>query len=380
MKQVVYISWMPLSEKVERDWYIAYLREQGVSVAFWDVTALIFPGMSFQAPLDRDYLAIVTSYGQFAELIASKDTSRTNFVMFVNYEGRFNRLYRMLTSHGCRLFFFEWGNFPIKNRSRVRKYASQLRNPVKCLATVWYRCVGFAAINLNLVKPFDVVFAAGNASLAMHPKACRLVPVNLCDYDNYMQDNEKPRKLVSGRYCVFLDINLAFQSDIKVVGWDYVNPANYAASLNRFFRIIEERYGVEVVIAAHPKAEYDEKYFEGRQALKGVTPELVRNAEFIISHHSTAISYAVLNRKPLLFVYTEEMARIYRHTIVGWMGDFAEYLHQPIYNIDQLPKTQEVEVREPDQERYDLYKYNYLTTPESEHRLTRDIFFAEITA
>ena len=379
LKQVVYLSWMPLTEKVERDWYLAHLVEKGVSVAYWDVTELLFGEVKFQSSLERDYLTMVASYRQLEELLGAVDPTRTNFVMIVNYERRFNRLYRMLAARGCRLFFFEWGNFPIKNRSRTSKYGALLRNPGKLLAALWDKAAGLALEKLNPVQPFDVVFAAGHASLAMHPDAGRKVPVNLCDYDNYVLTRNKPRTLVAGRYCVFLDINLAFQSDIKLIGWDYVTPASYTASLERFFAWVEERYQVEVVIAAHPKAEYGARYF-GRKALKGATPELVRDAEFVISHHSTAISYAVLNRKPLLFVYTDEMARIYRDTIVGWMGDFAEYLRQPLYNIDALTGSGEIEVTEPDRERYDLYKYNYLTTPESEHRLTRDIFFAEITA
>lgn len=378
VKRVVYISWMPLSEKVERDWYISYLQEHGVPVAYWDVTSLLFSDVKFQPSLDRDYLVRITSYEQLESLLASHGHD-ANFVMIVNYESRFNRLYRMLTRHGCRLFFFEWGNFPIKSRSVTGKYATLLRHPAKFFPEVWGKLSALVESKLMPVKPFDVVFAAGYASFARHPRAGKKVPVNMCDFDNYVTTKSLEQRLVSGRYCVFLDINLAYQSDIKLVGWDYVTPSEYVASLERFFGMVEERYQVEVVIAAHPKADYGELYF-GRKALKGVTPELVRDAEFVISHHSTAISYAVLNKKPLLFVYTAEMERIYRDTIVGWMGDFAEYLEQPLYNIDEVRSAEAIELREPDPERYDLYKYNYLTTPESENSCTRDIFLAEMTA
>lgn len=379
VKQVVYISWMPLSEKVERDWYISHLRERGVPVAYWDVTGLLLGEGKSSGGQDRAYRVTVESYQHLEQLLDATDSASTNFVMIVNYERRFNRLYRMLNRHSCRLFFFEWGNFPIKDRSRASKYAGLLRNPGKFLRVVAGKLQGVVEARLFPVKPFDVVFAAGHASLEMHPRAGTRIPVNLCDYDNYMLVRRKAGRVVTERYCVFLDINLAFQSDIKLVGWDYVDPTAYAVSLERFFDMVEERYQVKVVVAAHPKAEYGETYF-GRRALKGVTAELVRDAEFVISHHSTAISYAVLGYKPLLFVYTEEMARIYRDTIVGWMGDFAEYLEQPLFNIDRVSTSGEIELRKPDRKRYDLYKYSYLTTPESEHRSTRDIFFEAITA
>ena len=374
MKQVIYISWMPLNEKVERDWYITHLRERGVEVAYWDVTELLLGGRSGVAGAARDFQVTVADYQHLERLVAATDRDRTNFVMIVNYEWRFNRLYRLLNSYGCRLFFFEWGNFPIKDRSGS-KYLSLLRSPRKLVEKL-RAAVGS---RIHPVKPFDVVFAAGNASFGMHPGAGRTIAVNLCDYDNNTLVGQKPGRLVEEPYCVFLDINLAFQSDIKLVGWQYVTASEYAASLERFFSMVEQRYNVKVVVAAHPKARYGETYF-GRHALQGVTAELVRDAEFVISHHSTAISYAVLNMKPLLFVYTEEMARIYRDTIVGWMEGFAEYLQQPLFRIEALATADDVEIREPDRERYDLYKYNYLTTRESEHRFTRDIFFDAVTA
>lgn len=380
VKEVVYLSWVPLTEKVERDWYLAYLSSQGVTVSYWDLTALLFAGVEFQASLHRDYLEKVASYRQLEGLLAGKDPARNNYVMLVNYEARFNRLYRMLADHHCRLFFFEWGNFPIKHRGRTGKYLGLLRHPGKFLTIVRERCAAAITARLKPVKPFDVVFSAGHVSASMHPAAGRQVPVNLCDYDNFLTAKEKPQILPNVTTAVFLDINLAFQSDIKVIGWDYVNAREYGAALNRFFGMVEEKYRVRVVIAAHPKADYDDGYFEGRTILKGVTPELVKDADFVISHHSTSISYAVLNGKPLLFIYTDAMEKAYADTIVAWIGDFAQYLGQPVYNIDRVTDAGQIRLTEPDPERYHLYKYNYLTSKQSEGKLNRDIVLAELTA
>lgn len=379
VKKVVYISWMPLSDKVERDWYIADLRRSGVPVEYWDVTALLFPGTPFQESLPREFATRVADYQSLDALLAAQNASATNYLMLVNFEPRFSRLYRMLTRHGCRLLFFEWGNFPIRSRSRQGKLARLFREPAKFVSSVREKIGAAVSAKLGLLKPFDVVFAAGSASAAMHPRTPRIVPVNLCDYDNYILAKEKPR-LVAGRFAVFLDINLAFQTDIRIVGWEYVSAERYTASLNRYFTLLEQEYGVEVVIAAHPKADYRPDYFQGRKILKGATPELVRDAEFVISHHSTSISYAVLNRKPLQFIYTDDMARIYADTIVGWLHDFAEYLHAPVLNIDHVTDPDDVTVPEPDPERYNSYKYNYLTSRESEHRLNREVVLAELSA
>jgi hypothetical protein len=377
VKKVVYISYMPLSEKVERDWYLAELRSRGVSLAYWDVTALLLPGVHCPETPERDYVVKVGSYDRFKELIQAQDVPGTNFVLLLNYEGRFSRLFTLLTLLRCRTYFFEWGNFPIQNRRCVSGVLNRLRQPGKLAAALANRLKSALLWKLKLVKPFDVVFTAGAVATTKHPRAGRLVQINLCDYDNYLQARCAAAP-VARPYAVFLDINLAFQTDLKILGWECVDARAYGDSLCRFFAMVEQRFGVEVVIAAHPKASYGESYFGGRTILKGATPELVQDARMVISHHSTSISYAVLNQKPLLFIYTEGMQRIYADTVVSYIKDFAGYLGQPVYNTDALKHPGELEVTPCDPGRYDQYKYNYLTSKESEGRLNRDIVVAEL--
>lgn len=379
MKKVVYISWASLTDKLERDWYLTHLRDNCVAVEYWDVAGLLFPGVIFQKSLERDYLTMVSSYKQLESLLAAKDVSQTNFMMLVNYEARFNRFFRLLTNFGCRLFYIEWGHFPTKFRSKGSNYVDIISYPRAFVKKVADRLLTDTSTKLGLVKPFDVVFAAGKVAMEMHARSPRKVAVNLCDYDNYYLVKEVPR-LVDVNFAVFLDINLALQTDIKLRGWEYISAERYAAALNRFFGQLELKYGVNVVIAAHPKAGYDPDYFQGRRILKGLTPELVKDADFVISHQSTSISYAVLNRKPLLFIYTDDMATTYSETLIPWQYDIAEYLGQPIYNIDEVADVKQICLTEPDPVRYDLYKYNYLTSKESEDRLSRDIILAELTA
>ena len=118
---------------------------------------------------------------------------------------------------------------------------------------------------------------------------------------------------------VFLDINLPYHSDLAFCGRPQIDPVAYYRSLNRFFGLLEREYGIEVIIAAHPRADYDRTTFEGRQIFRLVTAELVRDAEFVLSHTSTAMSYAVLNAKPLIFIYTDAMAAVYQRLFIREM-------------------------------------------------------------
>ena len=65
---------------------------------------------------------------------------------------------------------------------------------------------------------------------------------------------------------------------------------------------VEENMILKVVIAAHPRSDYDSMpgVFSGRTIIKGQTVELVARSKLVVMHMSTALSYAVFFRKPVM--------------------------------------------------------------------------------
>ena len=115
---------------------------------------------------------------------------------------------------------------------------------------------------------------------------------------------------------------------MRVVGLRPIDPERYFSSLNVYFARLEAVLGIRVVIAAHPKANYQATRFDGRTIIAGRTPELVRDADLVISHHSTSISYAVLAEKPIVFVYTSDMKVAYDQTIMAYLFELGVVLER----------------------------------------------------
>ena len=374
------ISFTRLTDKIVRDWYIDYLRSKGCEVEFWDVAPLLFGDIKEPTAIQTDYLRIIESYNGLEKLLETQDCKNTSYIIIVTYEDRFNRFFRMLNRYQCRMYFFEWGNLPIGRKNYKRKLQSVIVNPLKYSRLLIYKAIALISRKLHLTKPFDVVFAAGYASMRLHPNSGRVIPVNLFDYDNYRTALQEPTRLVNGAYAVFPDINLPYHTDLKVYKMAQVNPERYFNSLNRFFSIIEKKFAVKIVIAGYPKAEYKNDTFQGREIYKGVTPLLIKDAEFVISQQSTSLCYAVLNCKPLIFIYTNEMKYLYKDIFVSWIKDFANYLDAPLYNVDEVTNNTQICIGNVNFECYKNYKYNYLTTRESEHTTTKEIFWRELAA
>jgi hypothetical protein len=377
-KKVIYVSFMRLSERVARDWYIDILMAKGVAVEYWDLVPLLFGGDA-SASKQTDYLRTPRTYQEIQTLLRLPENKGAFYVMLISYEGRTADVYRLLSQHDCWMCFIAWGALPISNESRGQRMLRRaVSNPAKFAQAFYFKMKAIAYRKLKLVKPYDVVFAAGRALLASTHYANKVVPINLVDYDHYVRILSEKTRPAAGSFAVFLDIYLPHHTDLKIVGWPTIEPREYYASLNRFFGLLEEKYKFRVVIAAHPKATYGAETFQGREIYKGLTPELVRDAEFVISHHSTSISYAVLNAKPIIFVYTDAMMEAYKATIVSYINDFAGYLDAAVYNIDKITGHEQIEIKKLDQARYENYKYDFLTSPESEQLTTQEIFWRQI--
>lgn len=367
---------MRLSDKASRDWYIDFLIEKGMPVEYWDVASLIY-GEDGRHSQQTAYLRTPKSYREIERMLQLPENMNASYVMLVTYEGRTARLFRILSRRKCRMLFISWGALPVGHSRRLRKTllnprASALNFARKTKAAI-YKKVG-------LVQPFDCVFVAGQVLMSSPSYANRRVAINLSDYDHYVRARSAPEPVVEGRYAVFLDIFLPHQSDLRISGMRPIEPIAYYRSLNRFFSLLEQVFDTKVVIAAHPKAEYDATTFDDRAIFRGVTPELVRDADFVISHHSTSLSYAVLNRKPIMFIYTSRMKALYELTVVAYLHELAAYLHAPLYNVDDIVRGEQIAVPQVDDERYEAFKYDFLTSLASENAKTQEIFWREVNA
>ena len=136
---------------------------------------------------------------------------------------------------------------------------------------------------------------------------------------------------------------------------------------------MEQQFHLPVVIAAHPKAIlYKEKnFFDGRQVFFGKTATLVKYCRFVLVHDSTALGFAVAEEKPMLFLNSKLIQRY-----MGENGQFikfiAEYLNAPLVFYDDLQAILPTPLT--DKEKYNQYKYDYLTNKDTEELSTEEIF------
>ncbi|MCH7564854.1 MAG: hypothetical protein IH968_13630 [Gemmatimonadetes bacterium] len=189
------------------------------------------------------------------------------------------------------------------------------------------------------------------------------------DYDLYLELRDNPLPQPPEPYCVFLDEYFTLHPDFRVFGATApeMDTQRYYEGLNRFFDVVERRLKMRVIIAAHPRARYDlnPELFPRRKMEQFKTAELVSRATLVLAHESTSINFAVMFRKPVVFLTSDEIEKTrYGESI----RNCAATLGKVPINVDRDIECSDLE-REwaVDDERYQEFFVNYIKirgTPE----------------
>jgi hypothetical protein len=347
----------------------------GFTVEYWDLTKMFFPGVKFVGEVERSYIRKFSNYKELNDALLAQNTKNCFFVSMITFEGTVIKLHRILTQFKCYLIFFARRGLPTfsKNESLLRKVIDNYRSYLRIdriKAKLWYE-IGKIYKQIGLVKNYDLVFAAGTAEESRHRGLSKVIPINHFDYDNYLCVKNNPNRIISTDYCVFLDDNLVDDTDFKMFNIKTVEPTSYFTSMRAFFDRIEKHFNLKVVIAAHPKADYKENEFGNREILNGKTSELVKDCNFAVAHYSTSVSYPVIFKKPIIFIYTSDLKQ--KSYFFKAINSFAKVLNQPLVNIDSIDMG-EFALKEVDIDKYEEYKLKYITSLKSESECSRNIF------
>lgn len=186
----------------------------------------------------------------------------------------------------------------------------------------------------------------------------RNLVINSSDYSTYLENKNVQFEENLKNKIIFVDQYLTGHSDFKKLGMKepIPNEVLYFKECNNFFRILEEKYGAEVVIAAHPKAEYRGDEFSGRRIIYGQTLNLIKHGKLILLTDSTAYGITCYQKKDFIIfascqlvngILWEEivnLSKFFKSEIcimsdVKAGNDIKQYINRYNENYDRFVKT-----------------------------------------
>jgi hypothetical protein len=390
VKRVVFIMSLPLSPKIIGDFFIQEILDEGIAVEYWNVAQLLFQK---EYPTPEENRKEIKCYefhllSDFRKAIVKSERSTTVFIPQITYDHRSFKIFTIISKADCCTFFFARGALPVnvnaakERRLNVVKLLSY-KLPFKIASKITQKIRTFYLLESKKrgwVKPHNVLFAAGRkaqqvigAGGELDFRRSKVVPINYFDYDVFQLEAMKQNTNSPANYCVFLDEYFTRHPDFIALNIPLINEHSYFSHLNNFFAAVEESLNIKVVIAAHPKSEYSENPFNGRTLIKHETSKLVAGSAFVLCHMSSSLSFAILNKKPLVFISCKEIETTLPayHSYISFL---AKYLNADFYDISENVLLREGGYKRYNEQAYENYALNYLTNGDTKNVTTKEIF------
>ena len=260
-----------------------------------------------------------------------------------------------------RLIYFDWGSFPISRFVHNNKILLFLLNQ----SIFDFLKIFYSKLLIRKCFPIDFLFFTGSSPRTLHLlKPTNKINIDFFDtatFKNIKKNNNNSKR----EYAVFLDVNMTNHPDFDLLNIKKINPIYYYKNMNEFFEYIEKKFNIDIVIAAHPTLQVSEyKNYNNRKVVKFNTAELVSSSKFVISHHSTSISFALLAFKPIIFVYNNHIAHYLRKNVFKSIVGQSYALNQPMINISLRKEFENFSLNY-NEERYRRFLKKYIYTGKS---------------
>ena len=228
-------------------------------------------------------------------------------------------------------------------------------------------------IKLNSFYNYDFLFIASRKE-NFEQNTGLIIKNHSFDYDIFLSNIKK----IKNNKIVFIDGDIIFNKDYKIHSTKApVSKNSYMKVMNIFLDKVEKEFKKKIIIAAAPKSEVKKisQLFNNRKVVINKTFDLIRESELVIVHKSTAVSFAVLLKKPILFLTSDELNKT-------WFGDDikdqAMLLSSKVFNVNQKTKISKKDIYSINEKKYKKYINDYIKYPRSKKINNWDLFVQSI--
>lgn len=385
-KEIFFLAQIPVTKRDYERFGVSLLLARGFSVKFLDMTKVLNP--LYPADEQGDYISgycDVTFAKTRQDIVRFLKDNRKAFAIDLvgaRYDNIF--IYRALRKYGIQYAAFCSNTIPspglltrnlleraIAGTKRIKK----MSDIPEIFRQFVFNILPDKVLGFNTPR-FILANATRFARRRPYPdRDTEIIYGHTLDYDLYLDFvKRKPQPLISEEYIIFLDEYFPLHPDIKTKNFPdiYSSSDDYYTELNAAFHKLEEALKMPVVIAAHPRSQYEKRpdLFGNRRLIKGRTVELVAHSRYALTHGSTAINFAVLFEKPIIFLMPLKARGTYYERLIS---NFTSELKQPFFDVDSITEDILHGVLTINRNTYAGYKENYIKKSGTPERYFWDI-------
>ncbi|WP_433901937.1 hypothetical protein [Sphingobacterium puteale] len=305
--KVVVIDHESFSHRKQRHYYVDEFLSSGIAVEYWDVSKVLkySKHIKYNESVEADYVKKLVNFRDIIDSISVLNVENTVLILEFYLKKETLKLYQLIHQRKIKWVRINYYHNPTMyldvHDSMYNKFLKifdfkRVINKLNNTILKRYR---------NLSVP-DIAFLTGSEKSV---EAKKIVSLDFFDVEEYNNSILIDKAAICEEpYVVFLDIMFSHHPDLQRAGILTISKDIYFEKMRYFFDRLEEKLKKPIIVASHPKANYNGEY-GNRMTIKNQTCELVKGADLILTHGSLSISYALLAKKPILYLYFEEMLK-----------------------------------------------------------------------
>ena len=196
------------------------------------------------------------------------------------------------------------------------------------------------------------------------------ISFNSLEFSNNLLLGKKKKKL-NKKYILYLDTpEPYFKDDMYIIGAHKKEKIdNWYKDLISFFLDLEKFFSAKVIIIPHHKNKGTvNPYFNNFEINhdNDAVIKLSNNCQFLISKGSTALSCAIINYKPIIFIYSSWYN--FNRSYIANLFYQAKLIGTKPVNIENYSNKEILGKLKVSKRKYEDYKYKYLTNKNMKNR------------
>ena len=324
-KRIIFIVETTFNKRDYKRFGVETLISRGLYVEIWDFSYFLNPNYiknyTVPDPISETSFRKFNNKKEVSNVLLELDNKKDTIIAKFNVKRKTEFIFNYLVNNAVNFGFLSLGTIP-STQSRL-SFFQRIKNNInrpKYLINNFYERL----LKVSRKRYFANFFVVGGNVAKINAKQSEyfneksiIINAHAFDYDLYLEEEKLiTNRILKGRYAVMLDEYNLYHPDNLVSG-STVNPKTYYRDLNNFFKYLEDYYKIDIVIAAHPRSHREklENSYGGRKKVYGKTRQLIKNAEMVLTHSSTALNFAVLYYKPIIFLTSIDYSLTYKNSI-----------------------------------------------------------------
>lgn len=385
-KKVIYLISSPLSERDFNRFGIKNWVNKGWKVNVFDCTFFLFP--KFWKFINGDKLSCnfegLKIFHNINEALAAIQSleNKVVYIDFLGFSAAETQIRKVAHRNGV-IVRMSLSSIPEpKSKKNIFYVLSLIKNPIISFEKLIFLIqTKLEQIRAKGTIPDYLVVGGTKSMLDVNNKKTLVIKAHNFDYDFFIK--EKQTKLnKKEKFLVFLDEDGPYHSDYIRLGMKpFVTANKYFPVIDLGLSEIARSLNLKVKIAAHPRSNYGSKQIKYKHPIiENKTFKLIRNAEVIVAHSSTALQLAIIMKKPIIFITTDEIQnKSYARSYAKTINYFATELGSRVVNLNEVSNIINwKDYLSIDKEKYKKYIDTYVKTKGSPKKLSWDIVIKNI--